>query len=111
VDAIVGAAKLMHTVIAGLCTGCDLCVPPCPVDCISMPPAPADMAGWDEARATAARDRYTLRNVRLAREHREREDMLARKSAVQRGSVDEKKRATIQAAIERARVRQSAKRS
>ena len=37
VDAIVGAAKLMHTVIASECTGCDLCVPPCPVDCIDMP--------------------------------------------------------------------------
>ena len=36
VDAIVGAAKLMHTVIADECTGCDLCVEPCPVDCIDM---------------------------------------------------------------------------
>jgi electron transport complex protein RnfB len=38
VDAIVGAPKLMHTVIADECTGCDLCVPPCPVDCIDMIP-------------------------------------------------------------------------
>ena len=30
VDAIVGAAKLMHTVIADECTGCDLCVAPLP---------------------------------------------------------------------------------
>jgi len=36
VDAIVGAAKLMHTVIQAECTGCDLCLPPCPVDCIEM---------------------------------------------------------------------------
>ena len=36
VDAIIGAAKLMHTVIASECTGCDLCVEPCPVDCIDM---------------------------------------------------------------------------
>jgi len=41
VDAIVGAPKLMHTVIADLCTGCELCLPPCPVDCIELvPPAP-----------------------------------------------------------------------
>jgi len=39
VDAIVGASKLMHTVIAGVCTGCELCIPPCPVDCIAMVPA------------------------------------------------------------------------
>jgi electron transport complex protein RnfB len=36
VDAIVGAAKMMHTVIADYCTGCDLCIEPCPVDCIDM---------------------------------------------------------------------------
>jgi len=40
VDAIVGASKLMHTVIADLCTGCELCLPPCPVDCIDLVPAP-----------------------------------------------------------------------
>lgn len=36
VDAIVGASKLMHTVLADLCTGCNLCIPPCPVDCIDV---------------------------------------------------------------------------
>lgn len=35
-DAIVGAAKLMHTVIERDCTGCELCLEPCPVDCIDM---------------------------------------------------------------------------
>lgn len=39
VDAILGAPKLMHTVISSECTGCDLCVAPCPVDCIDMVPA------------------------------------------------------------------------
>jgi electron transport complex protein RnfB len=34
VDAIIGASKMMHTVLADLCTGCNLCIPPCPVDCI-----------------------------------------------------------------------------
>ena len=38
VGAIIGAAKLMHTVIAGQCTGCELCIPPCPVDCIVLVP-------------------------------------------------------------------------
>ena len=36
VDAIVGAQRYMHTVIAAECTGCELCLPVCPVDCIAM---------------------------------------------------------------------------
>ncbi|MGH8213552.1 MAG: electron transport complex subunit RsxB [Rhodanobacteraceae bacterium] len=48
VDAIVGAGKLMHTIIPQQCTGCELCIPPCPVDCIAMVPAHAE--GRDFAR-------------------------------------------------------------
>ena len=36
VDAILGASKVMTTVIASECTGCDLCIPVCPVDCIFL---------------------------------------------------------------------------
>jgi electron transport complex protein RnfB len=36
VDAILGAPRFMHTVIAVECTGCELCVPVCPVDCIDL---------------------------------------------------------------------------
>ena len=39
VDAILGSAKTMHTVLTSECTGCDLCVEPCPVDCIDIVPA------------------------------------------------------------------------
>jgi len=46
VDAIVGAAKLMHTVIEDECTGCDLCLPPCPVDCIEMVPRITTPTNW-----------------------------------------------------------------
>jgi len=46
VDAILGAAKLMHTVIADECTGCDLCVEPCPVDCIDMLPVEKTFKEW-----------------------------------------------------------------
>ena len=53
VDAIVGAPRLMHTVIAGHCTGCELCLPPCPVDCIALV-APADGATTAPAAAEAA---------------------------------------------------------
>ena len=46
VDAIVGAAKLMHTVISAECTGCELCVAPCPVDCIAMVPVAETVQTW-----------------------------------------------------------------
>ena len=45
-DAILGAPKLMHTVIADECTGCDLCLPPCPVDCIEMVVRPGEEGDW-----------------------------------------------------------------
>lgn len=46
VDAIVGAAKLMHTVITSDCTGCNLCVEPCPEDCIDMSLLHPGMSEW-----------------------------------------------------------------
>jgi electron transport complex protein RnfB len=65
VDAIVGAAKLMHTVVTELCSGCDLCVAPCPVDCIEMLPASGEDAIWGQVRADAARERFARRCARL----------------------------------------------
>jgi electron transport complex protein RnfB len=56
VDAILGASKLMHTVIEAECTGCDLCLPPCPVDCIEMvvkAPEPGEWA-WPKPAADTA---------------------------------------------------------
>lgn len=46
VDAILGASKLMHTVIASECTGCELCIAPCPVDCIIMRPLEKTPGQW-----------------------------------------------------------------
>jgi len=110
VDAIVGAPKLMHTVVTELCSGCDLCVTPCPVDCIDMVPATGDDATWDRARADAARERFERRRSRHERERRERAERLAQRALQARRSDPEaeKKRATIQAAIERARAKRAA---
>ena len=46
VDAILGSAKHMHTIISSECTGCELCLAPCPVDCISMQALPESVATW-----------------------------------------------------------------
>ena len=92
VDAILGAAKLMHTVLVDECTGCDLCVAPCPVDCIEMRPLPASVipivsglasdAELLRARSQKrdhARGRYELRSERLRREEQQRQaERLAR---------------------------------
>ncbi|MBV6289028.1 RnfABCDGE type electron transport complex subunit B [Pseudomonas sp. MAFF 301350] len=94
VDAIVGAAKLMHTVISAECTGCDLCVAPCPVDCIDLLPLAAGSnvvpivggLAHTEAQHAArsakrqhARRRFELRASRLQREEaRKQAERLAR---------------------------------
>lgn len=57
VDAIVGAAKLMHTVIQSECTGCNLCLPPCPVDCIEIIQAEVKPPRWHRARPQTTADR------------------------------------------------------
>jgi electron transport complex protein RnfB len=56
----------MHTVIASWCTGCELCLPPCPVDCIELAPVEALPA------AGLSRERHEARGRRLARDGAER---------------------------------------
>jgi len=101
VDAIVGAAKLMHSVLADDCTGCELCVPACPVDCIVLEPMPA--AQIDQAHADAARANFRRREARLAREAAEREaELAARKAAVDTATASN----PVLAALARARAKQ-----
>ncbi|ESJ24793.1 ferredoxin [Cupriavidus sp. HPC(L)] len=124
VDAIAGAAKQMHTVLPDWCTGCDLCVAPCPVDCIAMIPVTGERTGWDawsQPQADAARARYLSRKQRLVREREENEARLAAKAAAKLEALrqeaasseaerqaQERKKAIIQAAIERARLKRQA---
>ena len=121
VDAIVGAAKQMHTIVTDLCTGCDLCVAPCPVDCIAMVEITPGKTGWDawsQAEADTARERHDFRSARLQREKEENDARLAAKAAAKLKEVQSetpisdaekieqaRKKAIIQAAIERARLK------
>lgn len=102
-DAILGANKFMHTVIAPHCTGCELCVPVCPVDCIALVNVSGDASGWaawSPAQAEHARQRYALRQERLAQEG----PQLAEQSAA---SAAEGKKAAIAAALARARAQRA----
>ena len=122
VDAIVGAAKLMHTVLLEHCTGCELCVPPCPVDCIEMVEVSELVrrgarvpAAQPELRASRARGRYAFHQIRIVREGEERGARLAAKVEDKPGRLEEetpspdveRKRVAVQAALERARARRS----
>ncbi|MBF0295043.1 MAG: electron transport complex subunit RsxB [Magnetococcales bacterium] len=46
VEAIIGANKQSHTVVAEMCTDCAACVEPCPVDCIEMVPVTTSIYTW-----------------------------------------------------------------
>ena len=101
VDAIVGANKLMHTILADECSGCELCIPVCPVDCIEMIPGGISQEASREARATQYRRRYETRNERLARERNEREQTIAARKAEVRDSA----RSAVLDAIARAKAK------
>jgi len=121
VDCIVGANKLMHTVVESQCTGCELCLPACPVDCIALVNASGERSGWDAwsvDQAQAARDRYAFHRVRVERDQRENEARLAAKAAAKLADLPNqtrltdpeaiaRKRAVIEAAIARARARRA----
>lgn len=70
VDAILGSAKKMHTVIADECIGCKLCLPPCPVDCINLITQPLSLAANSpetrKEKAKQIKKRYLTRQKRLA---------------------------------------------
>lgn len=130
VDAIVGAAKQAHTVISEACTGCELCVAPCPMDCISMVPPRVPASGEhpethvtargystdDDEREAAdrARARHQFRLQRLEREKQEREEKLMQKTGAEKPAGvsspnSDRKKAAVQAALERATAARSAR--
>ena len=91
VDAIMGGAKRMHTVLTAYCTGCDLCLAPCPVDCIDMVELSDLAASGNDAAAQllgrssddiapVARRRYEAHQSRYDRERDESARRLNAKS-------------------------------
>ena len=121
-DAIIGSNKRMHTVIEGACTGCELCLPVCPVDCIVVENASGAATGWQAwspADAANARKRYEFSSYRRKRDEGEQAKRLEAKARMKLADlaahsqhtdpvVLDKKRAVIEAALERARAKREA---
>ena len=105
VDAVIGAQKRMHAILASLCSGCELCIPACPVDCISMVPAGHE---WTRRDAIDARLRHAKRQARIEKE-RDRETAIAEANA--RTSDAQTRSDAVDAAMARARERRLAWRS
>lgn len=109
VDAILGATKLMHSVIVDECTGCELCIPPCPVDCIVMVPAVAENSDRKPLRAEQGRQRHHFRVERLTRDRAERKQRQALKNSPITSVQPQldAHRLAILAAVERVRAKRS----
>jgi len=107
VDAIVGASKMMHTILAAECSGCELCIAPCPVDCIAMVPAAANETALDLA--PRYRARYETRNARICRDEAEHAATLAaRKREIDAPRTrDTVAKDAVLAAVARAKARKS----
>jgi Na+-translocating ferredoxin:NAD+ oxidoreductase subunit B len=117
VDCIIGAPKVMHTVIGEQCTGCELCIPACPVDCIAMVDASSPRTGWaawSPAQAAQSRERFAWHRERLQRDQIENDERLVAKaqaklddlqkaSAITDPQALDSKRAIVEAALARAR--------
>lgn len=121
VDAIMGANKLMHTVIEAYCTGCELCLPVCPVDCIEIENVTGEATGWaawSQTLADQARQRYEFNRYRRAREALENDLRLEAKAVLKLSdlaahsqhtdpAILDKKRAVIEASLARARAKRA----
>lgn len=91
VDAIVGARKLMHTVIAAECTGCALCLPPCPVDCIVIETTGAEHDRHQQRiDAPRLRERFKAHQLRHAERERLRRDRAASTAAARKKTIIDK---------------------
>jgi electron transport complex protein RnfB len=123
-DAIMGAAKRMHSVVTEWCSGCELCLPVCPVDCIVLIPleelsrcgdaGAIKLLGLDDDQLRDLwRSRHHERNARRTLERERRDQRMERKAIEKLAGLEgqkvsgeiTRKKATIEAALERARKR------
>lgn len=103
VDAIVGAAKQLHTVMTAECTGCELCIAPCPMDCIRLVSADAvPMPAPQEMRLRHQSRLQRLDQARHSEETKQPANTTSTPVNVLPSAAAERKKAIVQAALERA---------
>ena len=102
-----GSNQLMHTVIASYCTGCELCVPVCPVDCISLENITGMRTGWaawSAEQAETSRARYVVHSKQVLPNKRGKVEMPAPTAQPEiQADAAGGKRSVIEAALARAR--------
>lgn len=74
----------MHSILTDLCTGCELCIPPCPVDCIDLIPDTKPLP--TEVQRTTEQD--DLRHRYYAHIQREERRRIHRKGPIVRAEID-----------------------
>lgn len=106
VDAIIGSAKLMHSVLSHECTGCGLCVAPCPVDCIDMVSVPEPLYN-----KTLAKERFQAKQARRTHEEQDKQRHYRekRRLAAQQDVNIQAKRDYIKQAVARVQAKKSEK--
>ena len=109
-DAIIGAAKVMHTVIEQDCTGCELCLEPCPVDCIDMvdqEQKPDLSWRWDDYSPDAVNRARIQTNDKIARDSKRKQSKSSMKKLkeLRKEKGREKIKTDIAAAIARVKNR------
>ena len=107
IDAIVGAPKLMHTVIKAECSGCELCIPVCPMDCIQMEVLPERSIDEQEIKSRHWRERYDARNTRLSKNEVIKQARHEAAKLNKQETERKNKRAVIAAAIARSKMKRN----
>ncbi len=105
VDAIIGKAKMMHTVINTDCNGCELCIPACPVDCIDMVALTEPSAEQRTRNHQRNKQRFDAREARLERLKMQRHQKHQQATLTQsnRNDTIEARKAAMKAAMARVR--------
>lgn len=74
----------MHSVLQHECTGCGLCVEPCPVDCIDM----VTLSAPDYVK-DVAREHFNAKQIRLLRDEQDKQQAYREKRQLVAKTADE----------------------